>query len=104
MSEWDRTERRMTGGFCPQHTQVITDSAVIKNSVVNIEKMMSEQSSFKIGVIIVLIAQGIILVGQLVGFAYFYGIQVRQIEINTKRIDVIEQVARDVLRTGITVK
>jgi len=92
---WDKVERRSTGGFCNQHIQVIADSAVIKNSVQNIEKMMASKDAFKAGVILVLVAQGVLLITNLVLFSYFYGIQVRQIEINTKRLDIIEQVARD---------
>ena len=99
--DWDGKERRTMGGFCPQHTQVIADSAVIKNSVQNIEKMMASKDTFKLGVILALIVQSVAITGQLIAFAYFYGIQVRQIEINTHRLDIIEEVARDFVKDRV---
>lgn len=94
MSEWDGKERRRSSEFCGQHIGYATDIATIKQSVLDIKKEITTGGSFRSAIITAMLSMGLIIVIQIVTFAYLYGQTMRQVEINTKRLDVIEGILR----------
>ena len=85
---WDGIERRgelKQLGFCPAHIEQVADMAVIKNSLLNIEKTISESTSFKTGMVLSVIGITFTLVVQIIIFSYLYGGLVKQVEINTTK-------------------
>ena len=92
--KWNGNERRSNQGFCNQHIEWVTDMATIKNSLKNIETTIIESVSFKTSVVTAFISVAVVLVAQLVGFSYFIGQQSKQIDINTRRLSVVEEQQR----------
>lgn len=90
---WDGTERRASvqrDNFCSQHLSLATDLAVIKECAKNIEQKMVEGTSFRNGVVIALITIAFALVVQVATFSYLYGQITRQVEVNTRRLFMLE--------------
>lgn len=89
---WDGVERRKEQReYCSAHIQFSNDIAVIKNSLQNIEKTITQGVTFKNGVVITLIAQVVVIISVIVSVANWCGKIEKQVEINTKRLDVIER-------------
>ena len=88
MEKWDGIERRRDQrslGFCPAHIELVSDLAVIKTSLTNIEKTITESATFKTSMIFALLGIILTVVIQIVIFANLYGGLSKQVEINTAR-------------------
>jgi hypothetical protein len=92
---WSGVERRSSKlegiGFCPTHTDLISDVQVIKNILENIEKGMS----FRQHMYVAMISLCLVLVIQVVCFSNIYGQLSNQVKINTARLDIIEETNRN---------
>ena len=82
--------RKNEDQFCPQHISFVTDFAVIKTSLLNIEVILKEAASFKTGIITSLMGILIVLIVQISTFSFLYGKLINQVEVNTKRLSIIE--------------
>ena len=78
--------------YCPQHITLSTDIASIKTSVANIERQLVQGINFKTAVVGSLVGMLVIMVVQVVTFAFFYGQMSNQVKVNTVRIDVLERI------------
>ncbi len=91
MKDWDGVMERRSGmNFCPQHGTLVTDLAVMKNSLINIEKEITGGVSFRRGMITSLVGISIGLVIQIIIFAFLYGGLVNQVGVNTLRLNKLE--------------
>ena len=81
---WDGIERRKEKEFCSTHVGLVSDLAVIKNSLQNIEKNIVEGATFRRGVIFSMISIASLLIVQIAAFAFLVGGMNKQIEVNTK--------------------
>ena len=79
--------------YCHQHITLSTDIASIKTSVANIEKQLVQGINFKTAVVGSLMGMLVLMVIQVVTFAFFYGQMSNQVKVNTVRIDVLEKLA-----------
>lgn len=94
---WDGIEKRKDfklAGFCPAHIGLIEELAIIKTSLKNIERTITEGVTFRTGVTIGIISVAFTLVLQIVLFSFLYGQLNRQVSINTDRLNVIEETHR----------
>ena len=82
----------MSETFCSQHLQLSVDIGSIKTSVVNIEKQLTQGINFKTAVVGSLVGLLVVMVVQVVSFAYFYGQLSNQVKVNTVRLATIEKV------------
>jgi hypothetical protein len=92
---WDGIEKRVNReqrGFCPAHIELISDMAVIKTSLINIEKTITESVTFRHGIMISIFGIAVAVVVQIVSFSYLYGQLSNQVKVNTGRLEVIEKV------------
>ncbi len=85
---WNGEERRKSDGFCPAHITFVADMATIKESLKNIESNLTVSAKWKTALVGAYIAVAI----QAVGFFTLWGAINKQVEINTKRLDVIERI------------
>jgi hypothetical protein len=91
---WDGIERREENsklGFCSAHIELIEDMAVIKTTLLNIEKNMKEGMSFRTGLVLTMIGVVVTIFIQVAAFAYYIGIMSKQIEVNTRRLNMVEE-------------
>lgn len=91
---WDGIERRQsprTLGFCPAHIELVSDMAVIKTSLKNIESVITEGISFKNAVIMGFISIAFAIVVQVVAFSFLFGQINKQVEVNTQRLSILEE-------------
>ena len=77
--------------YCAQHVSLSNDIASIKTSVTNIERQLVQGINFKTAVVGSLVGMLVIMVVQVVTFAFFYGQMSNQVKVNTVRIDVLEK-------------
>jgi hypothetical protein len=84
--------------FCDQHIGIVEKLSAIFTSVMNIEKTLCQDEGFKRGVFIALMANFLLLAGQLALVSYNMGQMNRQIMINTTRLDQLENL---VYRTSL---
>lgn len=93
---WNGIERRQ-GNFCASHIEIVKSVAVIETSIANMEskisatlgsidKHVSQGNQWRLA--IVGVAAMVIL--QFIGFLNYNSKMSKQIEINTKRLDIIE--------------
>lgn len=90
---WDGVERRKNMrelGFCSTHIEFVSDVAVIKASLANIEKTITEGVGFRRGVIIALVGIMLTIILQLMTFSYLFGQVNKQVSVNTDRLVIIE--------------
>uniref|UniRef100_A0A6M3KS47 Uncharacterized protein n=1 Tax=viral metagenome TaxID=1070528 RepID=A0A6M3KS47_9ZZZZ len=90
---WDGIEKRRVitkEEFCPAHIELVSDLAVIKNSLMNIEKCVTEGTSFRNGVVMSFIALSLTIIIQIIAFSFLFGQMERQVKINTDRLTLIE--------------
>jgi hypothetical protein len=90
MEQWDGKERRSSLNFCSQHITTVSDLAVIKTSLINIEKTLVQSSTFKTAIVTSLIGVLVTLIIQIATFAYLYGQAQNQIKVNTERLNKLE--------------
>lgn len=83
---WDGMERREGKNFCQAHIDFVKDMAVIKESLKNIEKTITEGVTFKNGVVIACIGNALALIIAITTFAFMIGGIDKQVEVNTKII------------------
>ena len=95
MPNWDGDERRKSGGeFCGQHIATVSSLVRIETSVMNIEKGIVSAATFKQGIIISLVGMTLLFVAQIATFAFLYGQLVRQVEVNTIRLNILENLEK----------
>ena len=93
---WDGIERRRESKetFCPAHIEFVADMSVIKTTLINIEKTLTEGTTFKSAVVMAFIGITLTLVIQVIVFSYFIGQMNRQVEVNTARLAILEDMNR----------
>ena len=100
--EWNGEERRSgTMSFCNQHIDTIKILTKVSTSMESLERTMSESSNFKKSVLISFIGIIMTMFIQFGGVCYIYGQMSKQITVNTTRLDVIEQTARELIKSTI---
>jgi hypothetical protein len=94
VAEWTGEERRKEREYCPAHIEQVADMAVIKNSLISIEKSITMNATFKMSMFTSLLGIAIALIVQIVVFSYLYGGLVKQVEINTHRWENLDSDSR----------
>jgi hypothetical protein len=99
MSQWDgKTERRKEGYYCDGHPETREAIILLKNNmqhladaVTRIDKHMEEAAKSRTGWWMAVFSVIFGLIFQTFVFSYYIGSATKQIEINTKRLDVLER-------------
>ena len=92
---WDGIERRGNQkvlGFCPAHIEFVADIAVIKSSLANIEKTITQGINFKNAVMMGFVSIAVTIVIQIVAFAFLFGQINKQVSVNTDRLGKVEDI------------
>ena len=103
MSDWNGKERRANcpTTFCSQHIEMLTQLTEVSVSLKGLVTQMTETNSFRRAIVISIISLVFAMFVNIAMTSNALGQLTRQVTVNTARLDVIEQVARDVLKGGV---
>jgi hypothetical protein len=98
--EWDqKSERRLgSSSFCSQHIETVKLLTKVSTSLENMLLQMADNNNFRRGITTSMIGISFAMCLQIGAVSYTYGQMSKQITVNTTRLDVIEQTAREFIK------
>jgi hypothetical protein len=101
--DWDgKSERRQgSSSFCSQHIETVKLLTKVSTSLDNMLIQMADNSNFRRTIMTSLIGIAFAMCIQIGGTCYTYGQMSKQITVNTTRLDVIEQTAREFIKDRV---
>jgi len=104
MNDWNGKERRTNcpTQFCNQHIEMLTQLTEVSTSLKGMVSQLSETNSFRRAIVLAIISIIFALFINIAITSNSIGQLTRQVTVNTGRLDIIEQVARDYIKNEVT--